>query len=431
MGLLEKIGKRIFSKESVNAGYNTRKRSTPFVFNRENEYKNKLRVLQDTQVSTGYDILKYILSSKSWDLIKSKTDDGEVHEFMMDMFQNMDTELNDVVKRLTNAILWGFHIEEIIFDIDGNGRFIIKDFVPLHPHTLQVEPFIYDEDYNLIEIHQVNNDTEVYIPIDKVLKYSYNNTVETDYGKGLLEDFEPIVIDKLNINQWLMNYLQKHEAPTLYAKVGNAYDRDIILQAFDEVADGTTGIVVGNDEDIGVLESSHRGEAFFTTLQQKDNEIFRRYYLGNLLLGDNSQTGTYAQSYTQLEFGKLVFDGILEEIANTIQKQIINPLIEMNYGDKTLAPILTFDKFTTGDYTTLLSTIKPLIDNGTINADNTVVQDTIAQYFKRETGLIYDDELPEYDNEPLPPNNEDLTNTILSDLNAINTETGTDNTEQS
>lgn len=427
MGLIETIGKRIFNRESVNAGYSTRKRRLPVVFKQKEEYKNKLRVLQDSQVSTGYDILKYILSSKSWDLIKSEEDTGEVHDFLMNMLLNMETELNDVVKRLTNAILWGFHIEEIIFDIDENGKFIVKNFIPLHPKTLQDEPFIYNDDWELTDIHQVNDDEEVYIPVEKVLKYSYNNTIEEDYGKGLLEDFEPIVIDKLNINQWLMNYLQKHEAPTLYGKAGNGYDRDIMLQAFDEVADGTTGIVVGHDEDVGVLESSHRGEAFFTTLQQKDNEIFRRYYLGNLLLGDNSQTGSYAQSNTQLEFGKLVFDGILEEIANVIQKQVINPLIEMNYGDRRLAPTLTFDKFTTGDYTTLLTTIKPLIDNGTINADNTVVQDTIAQYFKRETGLIYTDDTEPLENEPLPPTNEDLTNTILEDLNAINTETGTDN----
>ena len=62
------------------------------------------------------------------------------------------------------------------------------------------------------------------------------------------------------------------------------------------------------DEDVGVLESSHRGETFFKTLEYKDNEIFRRYYLGNLLLGSQSTTGSYAQSQTQLEFGKIVIE---------------------------------------------------------------------------------------------------------------------------
>jgi phage gp29-like protein len=176
-------------------------------------------------------------------------------------------------------------------------------------------------------------------------------------------------------------------------------------------------MVVGVEDEIGVLESGHRGETFFRTLQYKDNQIFRRYYLGNLLLGDNSQTGTYAQSQTQLEFGSLVFDGILEEIANCIQKQIINPIVEANYGDITLAPTISFDKFTTGDLTALFNTIKPLIDSGVVDSENPAVQDSIALLIKKETGLNYTNETEPINEEfNLPPDNEELTTNILDQL---------------
>ena len=429
MGLLDKLKiKDLFKRESVssNIGVN----NTRHLVNRISLQSNKKRItyklgktiLQDSQVSTGFDILKYLLSSKQWVLIANDNDaDSTTYEFIQNMLFNMDTELNEIVKQTITALLWGFSIHELLFDINEDGKLYLKNMIPLHIKTLQDQPFIYDDDGILIGIHQEYENETVDIPINKVLKYSYNANYDEDYGNGLLYDFRPIVEDKMNINDWLMTFLEKHESPTLYGKTNNPTSRDALLSAFEDVSDGTTGLVVDREDDVGVLESSHRGETFFRTLQYKDNEIFRRYYLGNLLLGDNSQTGTYAQSQTQLEFGSLVFDGILEEIANCIQKQIINPIVEWNYGNIDLAPTISFDKFTTGDLTGLFNILKPLMDTGVVDSENKAVQDAIALLFKKETGLQYSNEEPDMtslDEEfDLPPvNGETLTEDILNEV---------------
>ena len=421
MSLLDDIN-RLFRRESVpsttttNHGRLFKSRITL----KDLDYTTGCLILEDTQVSTGFDILKYLLSSKSWLLVKNNLDEsGVVYDFILETLSDLDTELNDIVKSMTTAILWGFSVHELIFDVNNDGKVVVKDCLPVHMKTLQNEPFVYDDDGVLIEIHQEWENEDVYIPINKALVYSFNSKYDEDKGHGVLEDFKPIIEDKLNINQWLMNYLEKHEAPTLYGKTDN-FNRDNLLDAFDNVSEGTTGIVVGMEDEVGVLESSHRGETFFNALQFKDNQIFRRMFIGNLLLGDNSQTGTYAQSQSQLEFGKLVFDGILEEIANSIQKQIINPLVEYNFGDKKLAPVISFDKFQNGDYANLFSTLKPLIDNGTIDSENTAIQESISQYIKSETGLVYENtNEPIIEDYQLPPDNTNLTETILDDLNGI------------
>jgi hypothetical protein len=293
----------------------------------------------------------------------------------------------------------------------------------LHIKTLQNEPFVYDDNGDLIGVYQEYKQEFVTLPINKCLKYSFNANFDEDYGRGLLYDFRPIVEDKININDWLMTFLERHESPTLYGKVSNTTSKSAMLAAFDDVADGTTGITVGVDEDVGVLESSHRGETFFKTLEYKDNEIFRRYYLGNLLLGSQSTTGSYAQSQTQLEFGKIVFDGILEEIANCLQRQVINNIVEWNFGDITLSPTFGFDKFTTGDLAGLFNVVKPLIDSGVVDSENKTVQDSIALMFKKETGLTYTNEeptMPEEDFGYQPEvNGETLTDDIISEINGI------------
>ena len=428
MGLLDNI-KGLFKRESVNSniGSNQKKLTNRISLNSSKNrisYSLGKKILEDTQVSTGFDILKYILSSKQWVLVANENDtDSTVHDFINNMLFNLDTELTEIVKQTITAIPWGFSIHELLFDIDPEGKLYLKNTVPLHIKTLQDDPFIYDDDGTLIGIHQEYNGEFVDIPINKVLKYSFNANFDEDYGNGLLYDFKPIVEDKLNINNWLMTFLEKHESPTLYGKTNDPVSRDALLDAFEDVSEGTTGLVVGAEDDLGVLESSHRGETFFRTLQYKDNQIFRRYYLGNLLMGDNSQTGTYAQSQTQLDFGMLIFDGILEEIANCIQKQIINPIVKWNFEDMDLAPTISFDKFTTGDLTALFNTLKPLIDSGVVDSENKAVQDSIALMFKKETGLHYmneEPEMPEEDFDYQPPvNGEMLTDTILNDLDAV------------
>ena len=396
MGLLNNI-KSLFTRESVSSNIGTNKRTlTNRISLRSSKnrisYRLGMKILQDTQVSTGFDVLKYILSSKQWALVANDNDNDSIaYDFINTMLSNMDTELNEIVKQVITAVLWGFSVHELLFDINEDGKLILKNLVPLHIKTLQNNPFVYDDDDGeLIAIHQEYSNEDVEIPITKVLKYSFNANYDEDYGNGLLYDFRPIVEDKMNINNWLMTFLEKHESPTLYGKTGDPVSRDALLNAFENIEGGDTGLVVGQEDDVGVLESSHRGETFFRTLQYKDNQIFRRYYLGNLLMGDNSQTGTYAQSQTQLDFGMLVFDGILEEIANCIQKQIINPIIKWNYGDATIAPTISFDKFTTGDLNGLFTIVKPLIDSGVIDSENKAVQDSIALIFKKETGLHYD-----------------------------------------
>lgn len=420
MSLLQDIGNRLFRKQSYTSQTVTSKSK---VLNKislpKMDYETSKIILNDTQVIVGFDILKYLLSSKKWTV---KGEDTEKTDFITEMFENMNIKLNDVIKNMLTGVLYGFSVQELLFDVNNNGQIVVVDIVPVHIKTLQNNPLVFNNNGELIAIHQEWEEHEVNIPIGKVLKYTFNDKFDSGYGYGVLNDFKPIVEDKLNINQWEMSFLEAYGAPTLYGKTDD-FNKEFLVNALSEVSDGLTNVVVGPEDEVGVLETSKNGEGFKETKQYKDNQIFRRLYIGNLLLGDNSQTGTYAQSQTQLDFSLLVFDGILEEIGNCIQKQIIEPVLNVNYKNVEVIPELQFDKFRQGDYSKLLGDLKPLIDGGIIDSENIVIQDIISQYIDIETGLNYENTIPDLEQDDLPPENEDLTNKILGDLNAINTET--------
>jgi hypothetical protein len=128
-----------------------------------------------------------------------------------------------------------------------------------------------------------------------------------------------------------------------------------------------------------------------------------------------------------MEFGQIVFDGLLEEIANCLQKQVINRIVEWNYGDISLAPTISFDKFTSGDLERLFNIIKPLMDSGVVDSENSAVQEALTLLFKAEAGVEYVNEepvMPEENFDYQEPVDEDLTDSILTDLDDIYAESG-------
>ena len=421
---------QLFNRKSIRSTVGTAAKKAKGYLklsDRDNEkrvdYKTGLSILRDTQVSTGFDILKYLLSSKKW-ILTNREEDSEVYDFIYDMLTNMDTEINTIVKQMTSAIMWGYSVHELIFDVNTEGKFVIRDIVPIHIKTLQDDPFTYDQDTGeLVSIHQTVDKYDIEIPEYKCLLYSFGSLYDEKEGHGLLYDFLPVVEDKENLMDWLMTFAERNGSPTMWGRANSPTSRDEMLDAFNELADGTVGLTVGDNEEVGILESSHNGEIFFNALAYKDNQIFRRMFIGNLLMGDNSQTGTYAQSQTQLEFGQLVFDGLLEESANSLQQKL-DFITELNFGPNRKSPLFSFDKFTSGDMKKLFEIISPLMDKGVIDSENSAVHEALTLLFKAEAGVEYVNEEPtmpeeNFDYQQAPPIMDDLTNNIIDDLNAI------------
>lgn len=421
---------QLFNRKSIRSTVGTAAKKAKGYLklsDRDNEkrvdYKTGLSILRDTQVSTGFDILKYLLSSKKW-ILTNREEDSEVYDFIYDMLTNMDTEINTIVKQMTSAIMWGYSVHELIFDVNTEGKLVIRDIVPIHIKTLQDDPFTYDQDTGeLVSIHQTVDKYDIEIPEYKCLLYSFGSLYDEKEGHGLLYDFLPVVEDKENLMDWLMTFAERNGSPTMWGRANSPTSRDEMLDAFNELADGTVGLTVGDNEEVGILESSHNGEIFFNALAYKDNQIFRRMFIGNLLMGDNSQTGTYAQSQTQLEFGQLVFDGLLEESANSLQQKL-DFITELNFGPNRKSPLFSFDKFTSGDMKKLFEIISPLMDKGVIDSENSAVHEALTLLFKAEAGVEYVNEEPtmpeeNFDYQQAPPIMDDLTNNIIDDLNAI------------
>lgn len=358
---------------------------------RKLSYKQVQEICKDTQVKVGLDILNYFLLSKNY-ILTSASDDPEdvaVKEFVEDMLNNMETPFRKVDKNLNTAIKYGHSVNEIVYTLNTEGRVVFKGVYPVHIRTLQNDPFKYDEKGELIAFHQESNYGNVDIPKEKCLHYAFDAEFDEMEGHSILTEIADFTTDKKNILNWLLTFLHKHEAPTLFAKVTNSTHAKKVRKMLDQVSGGKTNLTVGKDDDLGVLESSHRGETFFKALTLFDNYIFRRFYLGNLALGDPSQTGSYSQSETQFKMTMNIFNGIQEDKAACWQEKI-NEIILLNFGSNANAPKFKYESFIEKDYLNLINALKDFVSNGTIDYTAPWWKELIATAVQAESGVKVD-----------------------------------------
>ena len=274
-------------------------------------YKEYQNILKDTQVKVGWQILKYFLISKNYTLTSNSDDplDAEITEFIQDCFDNMEIPFREVVKNILTAIIYGYSVQERVYTY-RDSHYTLKALYPVHRRTIDKRnTFITDENGDLIGIHQESSYGSTDLPIEKVVLYSYNAEFDEFEGNSILNGVKAITEDKDIVMDWLMTYANRLGSPVLYGKTDNHNHSDEMLNSFDDIANGTTGMTIGSDDELGVIESNSNGETYFSILQYKDNQIFRNFFIGNLLLGDTSQTGSYAQISGQQDFMLYIMNG--------------------------------------------------------------------------------------------------------------------------
>uniref|UniRef100_UPI0025CEF00F phage portal protein family protein n=1 Tax=uncultured Methanobrevibacter sp. TaxID=253161 RepID=UPI0025CEF00F len=188
-------------------------------------------------------------------------------------------------------------------------------------------------------------------------------------------------------------------SPTLYGKASDGLAAKAMRQNFDKISAGKTSLTIGLEDEVGILESSHRGEAFFNALNLYDNVILRAMFIGNLIMGDASATGSYNQSSTQMDTTLNILNGIHEDVAAGFQV-LINQIVEWNFGVNANAPNIKFESFIGKDYLALLGALQPYAQNMLVDTTSPWFEELIATTVQEQSGIKVDrDTVTEDDDE--------------------------------
>ena len=396
-------------------------------------YRDYREMMQDPQVKIGIQILQMFLLSREMHI--TPTGDMDVDKQAADALesflkQDMDTPLRNVRKNIYTALPYGFSAQELVYKLRDDGKIGLKGMYPIHRRTLDhSDAFDFDDNGELVALNQSDVDVigvNTPIPIEKVLLYSFDCEFDDRRGNSALDEIYDNYYIKKKILKWLAIFLQKHGSPFLVGKTGNNQWKDKLREQLEGVIEGRTQMTIDKDDEVSMIESAKDGSAFFNAISYHDNVMFRRLFIGTLIMGQGDTSGAYSQSQTQVEVMRMLLDGVHEEIAGAMQK-VLDQLTDWNFSQAS-KPKISFEKFEDKDVIALLAALEPYLKDMIIEKGawlNEIMSTAIKEYANIDVDLDEEstEDAGEYYNpstipgdENAPLNNTQIVNDLVSTL---------------
>ena len=323
--------------------------------------------LMDPQVQTAYEIIESTLLTRKLILKGLEDADPRFAGVAERLYRFLMRNERGIRKNLYTAILYGFSAFEVVYATDPSGEVYVSDLIPIHPSTVyDSESWDVDERTGELRgLRQVLDDgEEVYIPREKLLLFSYGGYFNDLRGRSILTGVYDNVLHKEKTMEWLLLFLKHHENPIVLGKTDLA-NLEAMQKALLELEGGRSKITITREDDVEVIEASKDGRAFFDFLKWNDMVIFRRFFIGTLIMGQGDGTGSYAQSRVQSEILSTILDGLHRDVAAAALDDLLHRLLMLNFPGEDLdaAPSFVFETFEVRDTISLLQALEGYFSN--------------------------------------------------------------------
>lgn len=340
------------------------------------------KMRDDYQISACLNVLAFTLQKIDWYFEGGDERTREAAEATM---SRIWTQL---VKTLAKGFWAGYSAAEKRWNRDAKTGWIIidkiRDFAPESARVLV------DEKGNFTGFKQKAGGNE--ITFDPLYAFWYAHQMEdgNQYGRSVLRPaYKPYYFSEL-IHLFANRYYERFGEPivlgtaptgkTVKDKHGNAVEAIDAMQALVEGLKSHSSVTIPSDfyEDadmrkiapmfgIKYLESGMRGFDFTNYLNRLDMEKARAIFIPDLMLG-TGRVGSYELGREHKRTFLTGLMGVFDDITGYIQRYIVDPVIRINFGEKTEAPKFTYMPLTDLEQDNLLSIIQ-----AAVRADPTVV----------------------------------------------------------
>lgn len=358
---------------AVYGGFLEEKETSPKLQGRE-KYKTYSNILANTAiVAAGVRYYLNLVQKAKWSFNPVDDSDAavEMAELIEEIINDMETPWSRVVRRAAMYKFYGFSVQEWTAKRREDGAFGLRDIAPRA--QLTIEQWDIDETGRVVGVIQNSPQTNegIYLPRSKLMYLCDDSLNDSPEGLGILRNIvEPA--RRLERVEQLEGF--GFEADLRGVPVGRApYKRlkELVdagtmseeeaqsqinaLQTFIQkhIKNPERGVVLDSatyettDEaqrpsnqplwDLSLLESSSQGlEEANTTIERLNHEIARIMGVEHLLLGQTR--GTQALAEDKSHNLALIIGSTLGEIEETVNRDIIQRLFELNGWDMELMP---------------------------------------------------------------------------------------------
>jgi SPP1 gp7 family putative phage head morphogenesis protein len=320
---------------------------------------------EDDQISACLSLKKYVTLNSQWEI---RCEDEKIPEFLtyaLNMYLNQP--FIKCLYDMLSAMDYGFSITEKIVDIvetkEWGRKIVFTGLKTRAPHTFDIYT---DKSGNVEYVIQHQAEGDVEIDPRKLIIYSYNKEFDNPYGKSELnKGVYRAWWSKDGIIKFWNMYLERFGMPTAVGKMPKAAgvaDKDRFKQILKNIQ-AKTSITIPDDFTVELLEVSKGAGEYERAINKYDNMIARRMLIPDLMgfSGERTGGGSYSLGQEQFNIFYTIINYIREDLSRMINKEIIYPLVALNFGPQYQAEFVWTpidDKKKESDMTLWLEAVK-------------------------------------------------------------------------
>lgn len=314
----------------------------------------------DGQVHASLEVVKQPIRTANYEVDASDEDDPEsvaIAEFVKwNLFERMTTTWDDLIRQSLLMLDFGFMLFEKVWSIqedgDHQGRIVIHKLGPRPPKTIQ--QWFTDEDGALLSIKQLAVKAGAYqyldVPASKLVRFTFQQEGDNFQGISMLRTAYPhwsmkkqfYLIDAIRASRFGVG------VPRVKFAAGFSPSRDdnaalsTMLQGLSSHQHAYLIEPPQFTTDILIPSGTQGGVDIMPSIEHHNSQITRNILAQFLDMGGASSGGSHALGASAMDFFLNAIESIADQICDTLNKQLIQDLVDMNFDSQkypTLRPV--------------------------------------------------------------------------------------------
>lgn len=303
---------------------------------------------------------KNAVTGLDYEIIPFSTDqprDKEIAEFVRDAISALEN-LEDVMMDLLDSIGKGFAIAEIIWDLVA-GIVVVKDI-----KRCPQKNFFWDHKDDLL-VRTPQHTAGIPLPVGKFILHRYKARSGHPSRAGVLRVVAWMYLFKnYDLKDWV-SFCEVFGMPLRlgkYAQGASESDKASLRSALIHLGVDAAGIIPEGTDIQFVTAEKAAATDLYERLARYCDEQMSKAILGQTLTSDSGNGGSYAQSKTHNEVRHDLTVADCKALAATLRRDLIRPLVVLNFGESQRIPYLRFDCEEAGDLEQLSTILAVLVE---------------------------------------------------------------------
>jgi ribosomal protein S6 len=298
------------------------------------DYSIYENMAQDDQVNVCLRLKKDLILGDGMNIAPGDSNQEEIVEFIEDaLLKQYEGDFVDDLEEILTAYEFGFSLSEKVFKMGAENQLVLKYLRTRHPNSW----LIFQDDRGSITKYQqkaVEGDIEV--NPKALIHYINDKRFQNPYGTSDLRAAYNAWVAKTHVIRYFSIYLEKAASPIPYAR----YDKNAPVGFSDSLLNvlkrfqTKTAIAVSKDVEISFLEAKTQGEAYHKAIHLFNMIIGRSLFVPDLVgfTGGETGGGSLALGKEQMNLFFKHINRRRSAIESLVNKEIIKPMIEFNFG---------------------------------------------------------------------------------------------------